>query len=325
MALPPEIQIALNHTVARQPENKLHAAATSLTNRYRDRHTPIEPGFMSESECLAYLAMRLPATYEACRNVFSEITRAEPADAIQSMLDVGSGPGTGFLAAAETFGTITQAHLMEPSKMMAGFGADIIEQSGVTPNVDIKWSRDPIGVVDGSETFDLVLASYVLGEIRGSHQQAIKGLWSATNAFLVLIEPGSRQGFARIRAARDQLIEAGGHIVAPCTHAETCPISGEDWCHFTVSVQRSSLHRRLKSGSRGDESEKFSYLIASRQDLDRPRAKRIIKRPLKGKGHVHLDVCGPAGLERQTLSKRDRAPYKLARKARWGDLWPTDD
>ena len=51
-------------------------------------------------------------------------------------------------------------------------------------------------------------------------------LWQRRGQALVLIEPGTPQGFARIRAARAALIEAGAHIAAPCTHDNACPDGG---------------------------------------------------------------------------------------------------
>ena len=50
---------------------------------------------------------------------------------------------------------------------------------------------------------DLVVASYVLAELpqMEAARTAVK-LWQATGQMLVLIEPGTPQGFARIRSAR---------------------------------------------------------------------------------------------------------------------------
>ncbi|KAL8354929.1 hypothetical protein RB601_000625 [Gaeumannomyces tritici] len=50
---------------------------------------------------------------------------------------------------------------------------------------------------------------------------------------------------------------------------------------------------------------------------------RNIRPPLKGRGHVTMDVCTPAGaLERWTVPKSlGKQAYHDARKVRWGDLW----
>ena len=55
---------------------------------------------------------------------------------------------------------------------------------------------------------------------------------------------------------------------------------------------------------------------------------RVTRVPRKQKGHVVFEVCDPSGeMRRLTVAKshaRDigRDGYKLARKLRWGDLWP---
>ena len=73
---------------------------------------------------------------------------------------------------------------------------------------------------------DLVIAGYVLAELAETEAaKRAKTLWEAADQMLVLVEPGTPQGFARIRAARAALIAAGGHVVAPCTHDKDCPLT----------------------------------------------------------------------------------------------------
>ncbi len=93
-----------------------------------------------------------------------------------------------------------------------------------------------------------------------------------------------------------------------------------DWCHFSQRLQRSAEHRRAKGGSLGYEDEKFSYFVAAKAAVELPRA-RIVRHPLKHKGHVQLVLCTPEGLRRQTVSKSQNEAYREARDARWGDGW----
>ena len=90
-------------------------------------------------------------------------------------------------------------------------------------------------------------------------------LWKACENTLLVIEPGTPQGFARIHEVRVALLAEGAHLIAPCTHVNSCPIQPPDWCHFSVRLARRREHMHAKKATVPFEDEKFSYLIASRQ------------------------------------------------------------
>ena len=62
-------------------------------------------------------------------------------------------------------------------------------------------------VVAGGKKYQLVVASYSLGELPNAAEQrrALKALWDATEDILVLIEPGTPSGSAFVRSARSQV------------------------------------------------------------------------------------------------------------------------
>src|SRR5207253_8800850 len=86
-----------------------------------------------------------------------------------------------------------------------------------------RWTSGSAARLEGRA--DLVTAGYLLGELADRQRDdLVDRLWAATDAVLVLVEPGSKAGFERIRAARARLIEAGGHAVAPCPNDQPCPL-----------------------------------------------------------------------------------------------------
>jgi ribosomal protein RSM22 (predicted rRNA methylase) len=94
-----------------------------------------------------------------------------------------------------------------------------------------------------------------------------------------------------------------------------------DWCHFAQRLERTAEHRQLKGGALGYEDEKFSYVIASRQSTATQGA-RIVRHPGKHSGHIQLELCTPAGrIEHATITRSNKAAFRAARKAEWGDLW----
>src|SRR5262249_7046829 len=136
---------------------------------------------------------------------------------------------------------------------------------------------------------------------------------------------GTPRGFAGMNTARTTLISGGAEILAPCPHKHACPMAAAgDWCHFAQRVERTSRHRQLKGGELGYEDEKFSYLVATRQN-PATTLPRILRHPGKHSGHIQLELCMPAGqIEHHTITRSSKEAYRLARRASWGDVWRAD-
>jgi len=137
---------------------------------------------------------------------------------------------------------------------------------------------------------------------------------------LVLIEPGTPDGFKRILLARQHLLRAGAVVVAPCTHHAVCPLAGADWCHFKERVQRSRAHMHAKSASVPFEDEAFSYLVVARDGAVSGGA-RVLAPVEVSKIAVTMKLCSEQGLSAANVPSRDKTNYKRAKKAGWGDLW----
>ena len=95
-------------------------------------------------------------------------------------------------------------------------------------------------------------------------------------------------------------------------------MQGSDWCHFSERIERSSLHRGAKLGTLGYEDEKFSYLVVAKSPAVSSQM-RILRPPMKRSGHISLHVCTSEGIKIQTISRKDKEKYVLAKKLDWGD------
>ena len=313
--LPPPLRAAIDELVRGAERPRLEAAATRLTAAYREGGAS-RPARTRE-EVIAYAAQRAPATYAAAVAVLSRLAERRPEWRPRSLLDVGAGPGTASWAARAVWPDLERIVLAEAEPEMVALGRELhsVGFDGRQPEW-IAGELAPIG-----ETFDLVLAAYVLNELPAERLGAVtRSLWASTEDTLVALEPGTTTGYRRVLAARAEVLEAGGFTLAPCPHDATCPLLAPDWCHFAVRLQRSDAHRAVKAVSRGFEDEKFAYAALARERHPRASA-RIIRPPQIRSGHVLLDLCEPTGVDRATFSKRDRDGYRRARKAAWGDAF----
>ena len=232
------------------------------------------------------------------------------------MLDLGAGPGIAAWAAAEAWRQIAAVTLVEAEPEMARAGR-ALARTGPEPLRKASWILSDAGA-PGTRA-DLVVVSYVIGELTSAAlDDLVREAWARTTDTLVIIEPGTTAGYRRTLAARDAVIAAGGSTLAPCPHNAACPLLDDDWCHFSVRLPRSRTHRIAKDAERGFEDEKFSYVVLTKNEA-RPAAARIIRRPEQNPGHVVFSLCTSEGLERRTVSRRDKSSYRDARKREWGD------
>lgn len=296
----------------------LKKASAELSDRYRHRIQKSEQLMDSESIRHAYLLCRMPATYAAIHRVFTELQERLPGEVFEGMLDVGAGPGTAWWAALDTIPSIQRGTFLEKDPHMINLGKELAANGEDARMGSLLWKHEDIVRTEMFDPHPLVSMSYVLGELSPEDQASVleKG-WKAAEKALVLIEPGTPKGFQTILRARTRLLALGGHMVAPCPHAGLCPMKGEDWCHFSVRIERTKEHRQVKEGTLSYEDEKYSYIIISKNPHPLPDA-RVLSPPLKRSGHFLLKLCTPEGIKQEIISKRNGEAFKKARKLEWG-------
>lgn len=319
MHLPTALQAAIEKEIEFHGLKNLITAREDLTERYRQGSS--KSLIQTDAHRLSYVIARLPATYAAVYKVLLAIKERAPTLQIRSLLDLGAGPGTAMWAALDCFPEIEKVTLMEQDNALAQFGKRLATTGPHPAFKSAAWHSVNLEQSTQLPVHDLVIFSYSIGEILPAKiAPLIQQSWQATEQLFVVIEPGTPVGFERIRSIRSQLIESGGHLVAPCPHEMKCPMSDGDWCHFAARIERSSTHRLLKSGTLGYEDEKFSYIAATKESYPFPKS-RVLRHPLQRSGHVILTLCTKDGIQRPTISKRTPAAYKEAKHVDWGSVF----
>ncbi|CAL9433341.1 hypothetical protein SUDANB108_02096 [Streptomyces sp. enrichment culture] len=303
------------------PPRQAAQAVERLISNYRGDTPTHAPILRDRADVAAYAAYRMPATFEAVRSALEAFAEAVPGWVPGSHTDVGGGTGAAAWAVSATWEGERSVTVLDWAEPALALGREIAADRPALR--DARWQRSRIGAALALESTDLVTVSYVLNELTDADRTALVDAAAAAARAVVIVEPGTPDGYARVIEARDRLIGAGFRIAAPCPHSAACPIApGTDWCHFSARVSRSSLHRQVKGGSLAYEDEKFSYVAAARFPVE-PAPSRVVRRPQIRKGQVLLDLCETEpSLRRATVTKRHGDLYKAARDADWGDPWP---
>lgn len=314
--LPAELKVALARKTEGLSRNDAALRADSISRTYRDGGG--SGGIRTGTDALAYALARMPATYAAVAASLNAFTEVNPDFTPASLLDIGAGPGTATWAASEAFPSLNTFTLLDANTALRDLAAELAQSYSRLSNMRYE-SGDARKLLAAAAEADLVVASYVINELSANERAALAdAMWAKTRDTLLVVEPGTPAGYARIIDLRARLIANGAHVIAPCPHDAACPLTRPDWCHFTQRLQRSRAHKHLKGADLPYEDEKFSYVFLSRAPPAQ-RPQRVLAQPLVTKIAVTAKICTADGIEAVSVPHRDKAAYKRAKKWDWGD------
>lgn len=291
----------------------LKAVSANLTKNYLEK-VGGERIVTDDRTALVYSAVRMPATIGAITSALKATVKRIPTIEINSVLDVGAGTGATLWAVADN---VAEVDCLEREKSMINLGKQLSDRffCGKT-----NWINNDIKTFNPSKKYDLVVASYALNELKDEDRKEVLGkIWNATEKVLLIVEPGTVNAFNLQKSVREIMRSMGAELVSPCPHNGDCPLV-DDWCHFTVRIARSKLHKALKGGDVPYEDEKFTYSAFFKGEVERCE-KRIIRHPVILPGTINLTVCSNKGIESETVRKNDKEKFKTARKIKCGEEW----
>jgi len=314
-ALPSALAAALDRALEGVSRKELAASAQKMSAGYRQGQT--SRAIVSPQDAIAYAVARMPATYAACSAVFARLIEVAPGLAPASLLDVGAGTGAASWAAVTAWPQIRSLTMLDHNAALRTLARGLAE-AGPPALATAEMLGGDLGLVEAKA--EMIVASYVLAELTEARAATVAAeLWRWTDKALVLIEPGTPQGFVRIRAARAALIAAGAHVAAPCTHDSGCPMVDGDWCHFSQRLPRSCDHIQMKDASVPFEDERYAYVAVLRESV--AIGARILAPVLETKPGLTFKLCDATGLRAAFVAARDKEEYRRVRKRTWGDLF----
>ena len=311
------LEQALSALLAKHEAAALTRDAQHISENYRLRTGAGKRLLTREGEAAAYAASRMPATYAAAQTALGWALDCSGAE-IATLLDCGAGTGAATWA-ADGLLKLESVTCLEREAAMRAVGSTLMRAGeGALANADWQeWDAIAGGALPEA---DLVCEGYMLGELEKKHRiGAARRMLASAKKMVLFIEPGTPQGFANLAAVRRELAGDGVYVAAPCPGgAQGCPMAGEDWCHFTVRVQRTRLHKQLKGGEAPYEDEKFCFLALVKEPPKAPCAARVLRHPQIAPGRITLTLCEGGALRTRVVTKKDPL-WKQARKIGAGD------
>jgi len=279
-----------------------------------------DPGILG-----AYLLHYWPISYAQTLLCLAMLRRSmAPAEAIESVLDLGAGPGPVSIALLDS--GAAQVTACDRSAAALALARRIAADRGgalVTRRWDaVKSTGMPQG------PFDLIAMGHTLNELWSGHPDRIAlrvglvkrlGEELRPRGKILIIEPalmGTAQEAIRVR---DGLVNEGFHVEMPCIWQQACPALPDGTCHGEFDWRPPPEMVRLAHAARiGRESLKMAWFVLSRDR--RPAIPdavpttpdgglyRVVSEPLLSKsGRIRYLVCGPRGRFALSASRNSRA------------------
>jgi len=228
-----------------------------------------------------------------------------------TVLDWGCGSGVAGRRVVKHFGPERFDSLVvwDHSPIATSFAHD--EAEGRFPGLAVMAATP--GYLRGREPIGLLVVSHVLNELPPASLDEVRALIGRSRS-VVWTEPGSRETARALGAIRDEW--AGGmHLIAPCTHANACPIlapgNERHWCHHFAAPPSWVFadSNWVKFGKRAGidlRSLPYSFVALDRDwNATETGLSRVIGRPEQFKPYSRFLNCDAEGLAEMDVLRRD--------------------
>ncbi|MGH7260332.1 MAG: small ribosomal subunit Rsm22 family protein [Nitrospiraceae bacterium] len=294
-----------------------------------------------------YLAYFLPVNIAKVQSLLDELPALESGERPITVLDVGSGPGTGALAALDwlqqqpggrqraievTAVDRSKPALRDAEQLWTAYMRPAHVQSAtlVPLRVDLekgRWLDELRG--RRPEGFDLILAANVLSEVGDGTRDAIErrtalaeGLLGvlAPHGALIIVEPALRSTSRSLHHVRDRLLaQRVCTVYSPCLHDHPCPalIKEDDWCHEERSWTPPSIVSAIdREVGFIKDALKFSYVILRKDGQTivprQPDMYRVVSELREMKGEKRAWLCNETGRPEVGRLERERSEANAA-------------
>jgi ribosomal protein RSM22 (predicted rRNA methylase) len=305
-SFPESLEKNLESLLAKNNLSLAKAAELAVSiKKLSDHFTTIEGQKTPWEHWAAYMVYFFPLNVVRLRAVFEECFRDFPWEKVSTIIDFGSGPGTGH-AALESTSLMAKKILSIETDNRA---QDLHRQLDLTAWSNSFDKKLPAEIASGT----LGIFSYSLLE-----ETAIERRLKEFDHLLIVM-PSTRTQGRHLLEIRQTLQTEGFFSWAPCTHQQACPLltqSKTDWCHDRILFDAPEWFKKLESHLPSyNHSLTFSYWFSSRTEkpADRARAARLIGDTLYEKGKVRQMVCRGPNREFLAWLTRNGEPEPIAR------------
>ncbi len=282
----------------------------------------------------AYLQYFLPVNLAKIQRLLNEMPTPE-VDESFSVLDLGSGPGTGALAVLDwwqqqalpyalsvTAVDSSKAALSQARQLWDRYCQTATVGAGSLQTYEGDLERRVwLEQIKQRAPFDLIILANCLNELFTGAQDSIKMRTClvtealsllAPHGTMLIVEPALRETSRALLQVRDKLLQDKRcSIYSPCLHENACPalMKPDDWCHEERAWEPPMIIQQIDNevGFIKD-ALKFSYLLLRKDGktiVDRqPNVYRLVSELRVMKGEKRAWLCNEQG--RQEVGRQDR-------------------
>jgi ribosomal protein RSM22 (predicted rRNA methylase) len=333
----PLVLDAIHHLVQKEglPQSRLAQVVSDLSRLFTKERTELSRSYLEDpAAVMAYLSYFVPVNLSKIQVLLDEM----PTDRQEhefSVLDLGSGPGTGSLAVLDWWhhhkypGALSVV-AVDSSPAALGQANQLwiryCHTAGITTASFQRHEGDLeraawLTQVCPRASFDLIILANSLNELYVGAKDPIAArtnfmaealLLLAPSGTMMILEPALRETSRALHHVHDRLLqEKRCTVFSPCLHENSCPalVNPYDWCHEERTWEPpASIQEIDKDVGFIKDALKFSYLLLRKDGRTiverRPDVYRVVSELRELKGEKRAWLCNEQG--RHEVGRQDR-------------------